>query len=258
MIPLRVQEVLRERFAAELAGPVRIDFFTVKQTGIIVPGREECRTCPDAQVLMEELAAVAGGRISLTVYDFYTDRAAVERNRVDKVPCAALRGLHRRRIRHYGLPMGTTFAALIDGLVFLSTGQSGLAKETVRQLQRLSQEVHLEILIGKTDEYSARMARLGYQFAVESERLRVDIVELEEFPRLIQRYHVPALPLTVLDSRLFCVGLLDEHQLVARIEDVISGRIIQPPPGPSVPVPQVTAGAAPSSGQQLPSGLILP
>ena len=45
MIPLREQEYIRERFAQELAGKVKIDFFTQKASAIFVPGREERATC---------------------------------------------------------------------------------------------------------------------------------------------------------------------------------------------------------------------
>lgn len=261
MIPLREQELLRDRFATELTAPLRIDFFTQKQTGIHIPGREECLTCNDAQALMEELAAISGGRISLTVYDLYADHAAAVRNRVDKVPCAAIRGYKNRRIRHYGLPITRSLiglAELIDGLMHMASGGTHLSRETSRQLHRLDKEVHVEVLVGKQDPYSPGMVHLGYQFAAESERLRVDIVELEEFPRLAQRYQIQALPTVVLNERLFCVGLLEEERFVEQIRNAAAGRLLQPPPGPAVALAPARPEPGQPSGQQLPSGLILP
>jgi alkyl hydroperoxide reductase subunit AhpF len=258
VIPLREQAILRDRFAAEIVSPVRIDFFTQKQTGIHIPGREECRSCDDARVLMEEIAAISGGRITLTVYDLYADRSAARRDQVDKVPCAALRGANRRRIRHYGLPIGSSFPGLIAGLGLLASGQSPLKKALLRRLGALPNEVHMEVLVGKNDQLSAAACLLAYQFAVASEKLRVDVVEMDEFPRLAQQYNVRAVPVTVLNGRLFCVGFQTEEALVDQIEAVASGRVIQPPPGPSTPYAVPSAEVSQQPGRRLPSGLILP
>ena len=57
MIPLREQEYIRERFARELAGKVKIDFFTQNASAIFVPGREECATCDDAGKPIQQVAA---------------------------------------------------------------------------------------------------------------------------------------------------------------------------------------------------------
>jgi glutaredoxin-like protein len=257
VIPLHEQALIRDRFATTLVSPVRIDFFTQKQTGIHIPGREECRACDDARVLFEELNSVAGGRISLTVYDLYGDRAAAERDHVDKIPAAAIRGLGKR-VRHYGLPAGASFPGLVTGIGLLAAGESGLQKATVRRLQHLPAPVHVEVLVGKADQYSSLAAGLAFELAVASEQLRVDIVELDEFPRIAQSYAVRAVPVFVLNERMFCVGLRDETDLTAHIEEAAAGRIIQPPPGPSAPysIPGPESGQA--AARRLPSGIILP
>ena len=53
MIPLREQEYLRERFARELEGKVKIDYFTQRPSPIYLPGREECATCEDTRKMLE-------------------------------------------------------------------------------------------------------------------------------------------------------------------------------------------------------------
>ena len=45
MIPLKDQELIREKFAQELIGPVKIDLFTEREVGITVPGRQPCQYC---------------------------------------------------------------------------------------------------------------------------------------------------------------------------------------------------------------------
>jgi len=42
VIPLKDQELIRQKFAQELTGPVKIDFFTERETELVIPGRKTC------------------------------------------------------------------------------------------------------------------------------------------------------------------------------------------------------------------------
>jgi len=72
VIPLRDQQVLRERFLRELTSRVRVDYFTQKPLSVYVPGRSDCAYCEDVRVLMEEVASLSE-RITLTTHDIDHD-----------------------------------------------------------------------------------------------------------------------------------------------------------------------------------------
>ncbi len=55
MIPLRDQEILRERFQRELTSRVRIDYFTQRRSPLYVAGREACAYCEETRTLLEEM-----------------------------------------------------------------------------------------------------------------------------------------------------------------------------------------------------------
>ncbi|MFQ5880249.1 MAG: hypothetical protein ACE5IZ_08770, partial [Dehalococcoidia bacterium] len=74
MIPLKDQELLRQRFAQELVNTVRIDFFTQRETGLVVPGREECQYCKPTRQMLEELAGLSD-KIDLRTH-YLSDRPA--------------------------------------------------------------------------------------------------------------------------------------------------------------------------------------
>src|SRR3990172_12101313 len=73
MIPLRDQEAIRMKFAQELLGPVKIDFFTQKELGIVVPGREPCASCKPTQDMLREVAALSD-LLSLRLHVFEDER----------------------------------------------------------------------------------------------------------------------------------------------------------------------------------------
>ena len=53
--------------------------------------------------------------------------------------------------------------------------------------------------------------------ALESPRIKAEVTEIGEFPRLAQRYNVRAVPTTVIGDRLVVVGAMDEAKLLEQV-----------------------------------------
>jgi glutaredoxin len=106
MIPLRDQEYIKQKFAQELVGPVRIDYFTQRASALYVPGREECVHCEDVRQLLEELAALSD-KIKLTTHEFAQSREAAAKLWVDKIRHRHSRPANRA-VKFYGIPSATS------------------------------------------------------------------------------------------------------------------------------------------------------
>ena len=130
---------IRKRLV-ELANPVRLIHFTEE---LNVPYASE------AKQLLEELAALSP-KLSLEVYNFVLDKERGAEYGVDKVPATIVRNSKDYGIRFYGLPAGYEFAALLDAILAVSKGESGLAAETREKLSKIAQPVHLEVLVTPT------------------------------------------------------------------------------------------------------------
>jgi predicted DsbA family dithiol-disulfide isomerase len=61
------------------------------------------------------------------------------------------------------------------------------------------------------------MARLAHAFALESNHIHADVVEIQEFPALAQRYAVKSVPLTVMDEQLRFSGAIPEAELLEKV-----------------------------------------
>lgn len=59
--------------------------------------------------------------------------------------------------------------------------------------------------------------RLAQQLAVESDLISADLVEVTEFPHLAQRYHVRAVPRTVVNDTSSIEGALPESEFVKAV-----------------------------------------
>jgi glutaredoxin-like protein len=130
---------VRERLK-ELTNSVKLVHFTQELN--LEYGRE-------ARQLLEELVALSD-KLSLEVYNFLLDKDKVTEYAVDKVPATAVRNGKDYGIRFYGLPAGYEFATLLDAILNVSRGDSGLKPENREKLGTISQPVHLEVFVTPT------------------------------------------------------------------------------------------------------------
>lgn len=124
----------------EMVNPVKLVHFT--QALNLEYGRE-------AKQLLEELVGLSA-KLSLEVYNFLLDKAIVAQYGVDKVPATVIRNEKDYGIRFYGLPAGYEFSTLLDALLAVSKGDSGLREETREKLQKITQPLHLEVFVTPT------------------------------------------------------------------------------------------------------------
>jgi glutaredoxin-like protein len=191
---------IRERFA-ELTNPVKLVHFT--QASNLQYGAE-------ARQLLEELTQISG-MVSLETYDFQNDKEKVAEYAIDNVPATVIRNGKDYGIRFYGLPAGFEFSALLDAILIVSKGDSGLRPETREKLAQLTQPLHLQVFTTPTCPYCPPAVKMAYQFAVESDFVRADGIEATEFPDLAARYHVLAVPKTIVNGDAHVEGTLPEH-----------------------------------------------
>jgi len=99
--------------------------------------------------LLEELTQISG-KLSLETYNFLTDAEKVAEYGVDKVPATVIRNGKDYGIRFFGLPAGFEFAALLDAILAVSQGDSGLKPESREKLAQLTQPLHLQVFTTPT------------------------------------------------------------------------------------------------------------
>jgi NADH-dependent peroxiredoxin subunit F len=175
----------------ELAGPVTLIYFTQPVA---------CGACSEQQALLQEIVALSD-RLTLRVLDLAADDAEAKRYGIDKVPATLVLGERSSGIRFYGLTGGYEFNSLLEAIVMVSTGRSGLPPEIEAMVQAITKSVHLEILVTLGCPYCPKMVQLAHQMAFVSGNIRADMIDAVEFPTLVERYHVRGVPRTVINGR---------------------------------------------------------
>jgi glutaredoxin-like protein len=256
MIPLRDQEALRLRFARDLTSRVRIDFFGQKPSPIFIAGRQDCIYCEEVRRLLEELASLTT-RIALTQHDLDAEPEVAKELGVDKAPGVVIRGVANRPLRYFGMPSGNPFLGFIETLIDAARGPAPLQPETARTLRKLKTDVSVQVLLLPACTYSPPVARAALRLALHSVRVKTSIIEIAEFPSLVQRYRIQAVPLTVVNDAVAIPGVMDEALLAKNLLAIAEGKT---PAGANTsaltPLPQQQP--QPNTMRTSPSGLIIP
>jgi glutaredoxin-like protein len=208
---VRVLEEKEKRLVAELfknlANPVKLINFTQEL---------ECQFCRETRKLLKEVSELSD-KVSLEVYNFQLDKEKVSQYGVDKIPATVIEGDKDYGVRYYGMITGYEFATLLQDIVDVSKRESGLSQNTKEQLKKLNQKIHLQVFTTPTCPYCARAASLAHKFALESDFLTADVIEVVEFPHLVNKYGVLGVPKTIINEQTSIEGALPEDKFLSEI-----------------------------------------
>ena len=126
---------LRKAFE-KLKDPVRLAVFS---QALADPESEQVKR------LVEELAGIEP-RITAEAYNFVLDTGKVAELGIQRIPAIAVLGATKDYgIRMYGLPSGYEFGTLIEAILDVSSGDSGLSAPTREALAAIAKPVHLQV-----------------------------------------------------------------------------------------------------------------
>jgi len=192
-------QYVRGFFDEHLENPVEILLFTAAEGDELA-----ARKNPYLKETEELIKTVAGlsDKLSLTIYRRGTDDETFEAYGIREVPATVLQGPGGidYGIRFYGIPAGYEFRTLMEDLVDVSRGTTSLSEKTKEALQSLAVDAHIQVFVKPTCPYCPQAVRIAHQFAIESPRVRADMVEATEFPDWSQKYGVFGVPKTVIND----------------------------------------------------------
>ena len=142
------QQYLRDLFAEKLVHDVTIRFYTQRTSPLTVPS-QECETCRDTHQLLEELVALSD-KLTLDVHDFYAEREQAAAEGIDEIPAIVLEGQNKGKVRFVGVPAGYEFSTLIEDLIDVSRGTTGLQPVSRETLNGLTDPVHIKVFVTPT------------------------------------------------------------------------------------------------------------
>lgn len=206
------KETLINFLKENLSREVSLKFFTQEL---------ECETCQSVRSLLEEIVALSP-LLHLEIYNFLLDKDKVDLYGIDKIPAIVVEEEKDYGIRFYGIPAGYEFSGFIETLVWVSRGETDLRKESKDFLSSLTREVDIQTFVTVTCPYCPQAVVLGHKMAIEGEKVRSAMIEVEEFPHLAYRYGVRAVPKIVINERVSFEGAVPEEYFLTKIIEAVS------------------------------------
>lgn len=270
-IPREERPAIADFLAQRLIGPVAIEVWTQQDSELVRTDRDPCSFCDQVTTAARQFASLHPA-ISLTRYDLdrHADRA--REAGIERPPVTVIRG-RGHELRLVGLWSGVLFPAFMEAVVYASTGAPPLQASTLETLaavdESLDADLEVELLIAPYDPQSATTLRLAAAFAMVMRRVRVQAIELSEFPLLAEARMVAELPVvTIGGGRRFTGGWNEEdfaeqlrRSAAGETEAVVRDRVLTSPFLTIEQAQAIVTGEAPPPDAQppvSPGGLVLP
>jgi len=208
MINAEDREYIKKRFEKELAGNVKIIYFTQDF---------ECQFCKETRQLLEEIKELSD-KIELEIHEFNKEKELAEKYGVDKIPAILIFGEKEYGVRFFGIPSGYEFSTLIEDIIHVSKGETDLDEKIKEEVRKIDKEVHIQVFVTPTCPYCPTMVHIAHQMAVENEKIKADMIEAIEFPHLAQKYGVVGVPKTIINEKREIVGAVPEEVFMEEIK----------------------------------------
>ncbi len=208
------KEEIRNRLKA-MTGKVKLVYFTQEL---------ECQFCRETGILLNELAELSD-LLEVETFNFVNDKEVVEKYKVDKIPAVVMLDGNDKDygIRFYGIPSGYEFATLLEDILMVSSGQSGLSSAIIDELAKLENDVHMQVFVTPTCPYCPGAVLTAHKMAFESDKVSADMVEATEFPHLSNRYNVRGVPRTVVNEEHTIEGMVPESKMLSEVMSAAHG-----------------------------------
>jgi alkyl hydroperoxide reductase subunit AhpF len=144
LLNAEIQRQVREAFSG-MKEPVHLIFFG---------SSEPCEYCEDTRQLAQEVAHLSD-KLSLGIHDLQADSALAAQYHADKAPTLVIAGrdgdtITDFHIRLSGIPAGHEFASLIQGILLVSSRDSGLSPASREYLKGITSPVQLQVFVTPT------------------------------------------------------------------------------------------------------------
>ena len=139
MLSADTRELLRAALA-KMDSSARLVLFTQAAGG---------EGCGPSRDLVRELASLTD-RLAIEARDLRLDRDAAAAYRIDRAPAIAVVGDRDRGIRFVGAPGGYEIMALVDAILLVSSGDSGLAPSSRALLAKVRTPLDIQVFATPT------------------------------------------------------------------------------------------------------------
>ena len=130
-------EFLKKDFNEKLKNNVKLIFFKAE---------DACLYCKEVKDILTEVAGLSD-KITLDEYDFDKDTDKVKFYGIKRTPAIVIEGDKDYGVRFYGMPAGHEFMTLVNGIINVSTKDTGLSEKTIEKLKEITKPYNIQVFV---------------------------------------------------------------------------------------------------------------
>ncbi len=167
----------------------------------------ECPMCRETRMFLEEISSL-NEKLKLETYNFIIDAGTAGRYGVDKIPATVVLGKDRMDcgIKFYGLPGGYEINSFISSVLEVSGRKEALPAEIMDRINSIDHDIHIQVFVGLGCPHCPGAVSVAHRLALESPRVRAEMVDTGAFVPLAQKYNVTGVPKIVFNDRVELTG----------------------------------------------------
>ncbi len=119
-----------------------------------------------------------------------------------------------------GTPSGYEFQTIVEDILDLSNGPE-VPEKVLNRIKKIDKPVEILVLVTPQCPYCPISARLSHIFAMENPKIKSTVVEVQEFPDIIKKYNVMAVPKIVINDKVEFEGAYPADPFLDKIEEAL-------------------------------------
>jgi thioredoxin len=215
LIDAETEKQLKEKFQAEMKGTVDVKVFT---NPILAPGKEQTEEINEfAKQLVRELSQIDARIIvqNMTISDDTAKKLNIKTS-----PSISVGYDLGYRIIYNGAPLGYETTGLIETLILVSRGESGLSGSDKEAIRLIDRDTFVQVFVTPTCPYCPRSVLNANRMAIEARgKITAECVESSENSELASKFHVSSVPQQVINGSMesISIGAIPEEVFVRQV-----------------------------------------
>jgi glutaredoxin-like protein len=205
-----IEEKDRERIQQrleQLKNQVRLVFFTQEF---------ECEYCKLTREMLKTLSALSP-KIKVETFKFLKDSETAKAYGVEYTPTIIVLDGNDQGIRFVGAPGGYEFIAFLLAIDIVGNQTTGLSEYSIKQLQAVQSPTRIQIFVTPSCPYCPSIVSTAHNIARANKLITAEMIEMMEFPFLIQKYNIQGVPHILINETHSFEGNLPEGLFVEQI-----------------------------------------
>ncbi|KQB35201.1 thioredoxin family protein [Acidiplasma cupricumulans] len=118
---------------------------------------------------------------------------------------------------YYGIPEGKENEAFKKIIYYIVTGTTNLIPNTKNCIANVNTQTNLKLFVTPECPYCKRMGELLGEFVVLNKNINLSIVNVFNFPEIIEKYDIEAVPTLIINEEYKLIGFHEESLLCMHI-----------------------------------------